>query len=169
MELGGCPPENEDELDENPRAALRKYLVLLQNKFPIPQELKGINRFSSKSFNLGEYSEAVMLYNEENKLSDRFASFVDKHLPLSWEDTDIPSFEEYCSWRDAQEDEALTLSDYDTTEGWDNTDEGWDDGTEDAALSLGVDLNSRPNGSVPSRVSVLKQFGLSDEEIKKLL
>jgi len=148
----------EDELDNNPIITLRKYLKLLQNKFPIPQELKGINRFSSKSYNQGEYSEAIMLYHEENKLSDRFAMFVDKYLPSTWSDTDIPSFEEYCSWRDAQEDEALTLSDYDTSEEWDQGEQE-------------VYLPYAPEELFANRdkLSIFKAFGLSDEEIKKLI
>ncbi len=119
-----------------------------------------------------------MFYNEENKLSERFALFVEKYLPVSWQDTNIPSFEEYCAWRDAKENEENALSDYDTSEEWDETQQWnefvpsptnstrWDD------VKSTFDANNAEIASalaLKMKTDLLRKFQLSDEEIKKLL
>lgn len=71
------------------REESRRYMDMLQRRFPIPEGLNvffSIKKFSHYS---GSYFEAVIYFDDEVKEELRFALFVEKFLPDRWEETEI--------------------------------------------------------------------------------
>ena len=74
------------------REECRRYKKMLENRFPIPE---GLNTFFSiKRFDhdFGTYYEVVIVFDDKNETSSRFAFFVEDNLPDSWEDKEIYFF-----------------------------------------------------------------------------
>ncbi len=64
------------------------YVELLEETFPIPDELIGLTYFGRKSFDhdFGRYYEAVIYYDDEIEESVQFAYDVESNLPTNWKE-----------------------------------------------------------------------------------
>lgn len=66
----------------------RRYKEMLEKKFPdLPQGLT----FETKAFphDFGTYHEVVVVYDRDDQEQVNYALKVERHLPETWEDTDV--------------------------------------------------------------------------------
>ena len=93
VELGPAPV-NEDcqQVGNNYNKTLAKeecarYMNLLNTLFPKSERPSEENIFMLKSFthDFGKYYEVVLLYDDENEESEKYAYDVQDDMPLTWE------------------------------------------------------------------------------------
>ena len=95
LTLGSTPILEECQVSQTENYILkmreesRRYMDMLQRRFPIPEGLNVF--FSIKKFSqyFGSYFEAVIYFDDEVEEELRFALFVEKFLPDRWEETEI--------------------------------------------------------------------------------
>jgi len=96
MELGSSP-SSEDCVQVEPsgeylvpmKEELRRYKTMLENKFPVPENVQAW--FSVKFFphDFGSYGEVCINYDDDDTASADFAYFVEEHSPNAWQDTNV--------------------------------------------------------------------------------
>lgn len=64
-----------------------RFKELLENKFPIPQNLIGQVYFKIKTYHhdFGDYSEVAIIFNDNIDEAIQFVYNVESNLPATWE------------------------------------------------------------------------------------
>jgi hypothetical protein len=93
----GSSPIEEDCVQVNPnvnyipamKEECSRFKKLLEEKFPIPENLVGKVYFQIKSFphDFGTYYEVVVMYDDKNSDAEEFAVNVENNTPLKWNDS----------------------------------------------------------------------------------
>jgi hypothetical protein len=99
MEIGTTPYDEDCVQVESTGAYLQpmrrecdRYKTLLEEIFPIPQDVNAYFSIKSCPHDFGTYYECIIKYDETDEKSSEFALFVEGNLPRTWKDQTIRTF-----------------------------------------------------------------------------
>jgi len=74
------------------QAECNRYRDQLEKTFPVPETIKGLVYFCTRTFRheFGSYMEVVISYNESALGASKFAYFVEDNLPANWIEDPTP-------------------------------------------------------------------------------
>ena len=93
MELGSSPYDEDcvqvskgDYIDAM-KEECRRYKSLLEENFPIPEDIDAYFTIKANPHDFGTYYEVCISYDPDDEKQTEFALFVEGNLPRVWDDT----------------------------------------------------------------------------------
>lgn len=71
---------------------LNRYKEMLQNIFPMPEDLGCYFKIKWFPHDFGKYGEVVIMFDGDDQNEIDFACFVEDNLPETWDDDEIREF-----------------------------------------------------------------------------